>query len=167
MLASRYERRPAMIDRISPALMIKKEDLEHLRAEWLRVPEWIRAHATIVRPAHRYEGFLTLEDHSLVFQGRDVKEKRGFEEVIPLDRITGVSLNLDRHFRGSPDWFFGLLNLKPLIIHYQTDDGRQTAYLFAHFNRQNGRAAGNQEWYETLKGYIGGNGHNEKSQSCR
>jgi len=148
-----------MIDRISPALMIKREDLEHLHAEWLHVPEWVRAHATIVRPVHRYEGALTMQDGSLVFEGRDVKETKGFKEVIALDKITGISLGLDRHFRGSPDCSFGLLKLKPLTIHYRTDDGRQTAYLFTDFNRQNGRAAGNQDWYETLKGYMEGNGH--------
>lgn len=167
MAVSRYERRLTMIDRISPALMIKSEDLEHLRAEWLRVPEWIKAHTSTVRPAHRYEGAVTIEDHSLVFQGRDVKERRGFKEVIPLDKIGGVSLGLDRHFRGSPDCSFSLLKLKPLIIHYQTDDGKQTAYLFTDFNRQNGRVAGNQDWYEALKGYIEGNGHSEDSQSRR
>jgi len=148
-----------MIDRISPALMIKTEDLEHLRSEWLDMPEWVRAHATIVRPAHRYEGALTMEDGSLVFEGRDVKETKGFKEIIALDQITGISLGLDRHLRESPDCSFGLLKLMPLIIHYQTDDGRQTAYLFTDFNRQNGRAAGNQDWYETLKAYMEGSGH--------
>ena len=148
-----------MIGRISPALMIKRDDLEHLRAEWVHVPEWLRAHATIVQPVHRYEGSLTLEDRSLVFEGRDMKERNGFKEVIALDKITGISLGLGKHFRESPDCSFGLLNLKPLTIYYQTDDGRQTAYLFTDFSRQNGRAAGNQDWYETLKGYIEGNGH--------
>jgi len=148
-----------MIDKISPALMIKRDDLEHLRAEWLHVPEWLRAHASIVRPVHRYEGALTMEDRMLVFQGRDVKEGRGFKEVIGLDRITRISLGLDKYFGGSLDCSFGLLKLKPLTIHYETDDGRQTAYLFTDFNRQNGGAAGNQDWYETLRGYMEGNGH--------
>ena len=154
-----------MIDRISPALMIKREDLEHVRAEWLRVPQWLRAHAQFQRPVHRYEGVLTMEGHSLVFEGRDVKEAKGFREVIPLNQIVGISLGLDRHIRESPDWSFGLLNLKPLIIHYRTDDGRQTAYLFTDSVRRKSRGGGNQDWYETLKESVEGDGHNERFEA--
>ncbi len=138
------------IDKISPALMIKREDLDDLYTEWLRVPEWIRAHASITRPVHRYEGVLTLEDHCLVFQGRDIKERNGFKEVIPLDSITKISLGFNSSSR--------LVKLQPIIIHYQTDDGVQIAYLYSDFNRETGIAYGNQDWYEILKGYVDSRG---------
>jgi hypothetical protein len=143
--ALRYKTGTAPIEKISPALMIKGEDLDDLHEEWLRVPEWVRAHASITQPAHRYEGALTIEDHCLVFQGRDRKERTGFKEMISLDSITKISLGL----RSSR-----LLKLKPLIINYHTDDGGQIAYMFIDFDRQSGIANGNQDWFEVLRPHV-------------
>ena len=67
-----------MVGKTSPALMIKREDIEELLAEWYNVPQWIKAHTKTKHPPHRYEGDLAIEGQRLVFRGRDIKEGRYF-----------------------------------------------------------------------------------------
>ena len=137
-----------MINKMSLALMNKAEDLEDLHGQWFHLPDW--------HPAHRYAGTLTIEDHSLVFQGRDVKARRSFAETIPLDKVTSISLSLDKRFEGDSDLLFGAPGLKPLRVSYQSNGGRQTAYILTNFSRGNGKSDDNQDWYETLKRYVNG-----------
>jgi len=56
-----------MISRSSPALMIKKDDIEQLLLAWSNVPQWVKAHISTRYPPHRYEGDLTIEGECLVF----------------------------------------------------------------------------------------------------
>ncbi len=88
-----------MITKISPALMIKKEDIGELLLEWSSVPQWVKAHTSTKLPLHRYEGELAIEGQRLAFRGRDIKEGKDFEELIPLDKITKVSLEFDEHLK--------------------------------------------------------------------
>ncbi len=63
-----------MLSKISPALMIKKDDMEQLLPEWSDTPQWVRAHVSTKYPPHRYEGDLSIVGECLVFRGRDIKE---------------------------------------------------------------------------------------------
>lgn len=135
-----------MINKISLALMNKKEDLEGLHSQSFHLPDW--------RPSHRYDGTLTIEDHSLVFHGRDTKEKRSFAEIIPLNKITSISLGLDECSKGDSNLLLGTQEVKPLRIFYQSNGGSQSAYILTNFTRGNARSDDNQDWYETLRKYV-------------
>lgn len=123
-----------MTSKISPALMIKKEDVEQLLLEWSNVPQWIKAHTLTRRPPHRYEDELAIEGQCLAFRGRDIKEGKDFEELIPLNKITEVSLGFDEHLRGSIDPSFGIGGPVPFIVHYQSNGGERTAYFNTYLN---------------------------------
>jgi len=143
-----------MISKSSPALMIKQDDVEQLLVEWANVPEWIRSHISTRRPPHRYEGDLAIENDYLVFRGRDIKEGKDFEEVIPLDSVIDVFFDFDEHLKLSTDPSFGIGGPVPLAVRYQSHSGEQTAYFntcvsYYPFHIVNV----NEEWYETLK-YI-------------
>ena len=138
----------AMINKMSLALMSKKEDLEDLHSRWFHLPDWC--------PTHHYTGTLTIEDHSLVFHGRDTKEKRSFAETIPLSEITNIPLGLDKRFKGDANLLLDMQGVKPLRICYQSNGGRQTAYILTNFSRANGRSDDNRDWYKTLKKYVNG-----------
>jgi hypothetical protein len=99
---------------------------------------------------------LTIEDHSLVFRGRDTKERKGFAEIIPLSKIAGISLGSDKRFKGDFDLLFGTQEVNPLRIHYRSNGRRQTAYILTNFSRANHKVSDNQDWYETLKKYVNG-----------
>jgi hypothetical protein len=132
--------------------MIKKDDIEQLLSEWSNVPQWVRAHLSTKYPLHRYEGDLTIEGHCLVFRGRDIKEGKDFEEVIPLDRVIEVFLGLDERLKGSIDPSFGNGGPVPLVVSYQSEGGEQTAYFNIYFNHYPIHIVnGNRKWYETLK----------------
>ncbi len=141
-----------MISKISPALMIKKDDIEQLLLEWSSVPQWVRAHVSTRYPTHRYEGDLAIEVECLVFRGRDVKEGKDLQEIIPLDSIIEVFLDCDEHLKGSIDPSFGIGGPVPFIIRYQSEGGEQVAYFNTYLNHYPIHIInGNRKWYETLK----------------
>ncbi|MBC7188904.1 hypothetical protein H5U35_01645, partial [Candidatus Aerophobetes bacterium] len=55
--------------RLENTLMAYKEDIES-RSFW----DWIKAHTSFMKPLHRYEGVLELNEKKMSFAGRDVKE---------------------------------------------------------------------------------------------
>jgi len=141
-----------MISKISPAMMITREDIEQLLLEWSRIPRWVKAHISTKSPPHRYEGDLAIEDECLVFKGRDIKEGKDFREVIPLDSIIDVVFDCDKHLKGSVDPSFGIGGPVPLVVHYQSKGEEQTAYFntcLSHYPIH--IVNGNREWYETLR----------------
>lgn len=143
-----------MISKTS-ALMIKKDDVGQLLLEWSSVPQWVKAHVSTKCPPHRYEGDLSIEGQCLVFRGRDIKEGRDFEEVIPFDRIIEVFLAFDERLHGSIDLSFGIGGPAPFIVRYQSEDGEQTAYFNARLSNYPVHVANrNREWYETLEDIV-------------
>ena len=144
-----------MMNEISPALMIKKDDIEHLLLEWSNVPQWVRAHVSTRYPPHRYEGDLSIEGECLVFRGRDVKEGKDFQEIIPLDSIIEVFLDCDEHLKGSIDPSFGIGGPVPFVVRYQSKGGEQTAYFNTYLDHYPIHVlSGNRRWYETLEDII-------------
>ena len=141
-----------MINKISPALMIKKDDIEHLLSEWSSVPQWVRAHISTRYPPHRYEGDLAIEGEYLVFRGRDIKEGKDFEEVIPLGSIIEVFLDFNEHLKGSIDPSFGIGGPVPFVVRYQSKGREQTAYFNTYLSHYPIYIVnGNRKWYETLE----------------
>ena len=141
-----------MINKISPVLMIKEDDIEQLLSEWSNVPQWVKVHISTRYPPHRYEGDLAIEGDYLVFRGRDIKKGKDYEELIPLDSIVDVFFDFDKHLKGNTDPSFGIGGPVPFVVRYQSQAGEQTAY----FNTYRSHYAihvvnGNREWYETLK----------------
>ena len=148
-----------MISKTS-AMMIKKDDIEQLLQEWSSVPQWVKAHVSTKSPPHRYEGELSIEGQCLVFQGRDVKEDRGFEEVIPFDSVTEVFLAFDERLHGSIDLSFGIGGPAPFIVRYEGKNGEQTAYFNTTLTNYPGQVASrNREWYETLENIVNNPSH--------
>jgi len=137
------------------AVMIKKDDMEQLLREWSNVSQWLKAHISTKSPPHRYEGDLAIEGQCLVFRGRDIKEVRDFEEVIPLDRIIEVLLAFDERLKGSIDFSFGIGGPAPLIVRYQSESREQVAYFNTSLSNYPVHIANrNREWYETLDDIV-------------
>jgi len=146
------ERRTTMIGKTSPALMIKKDDIEQLLLEWSGIPQWVKAHISTKYPPHRYEGDLAIESECLVFRGRDIKDGKDFEEVIPLDSIIGVFFDFDKQLEGSIDPSFGIGGPVPFVVRYQTKGREQTAYFNTYLSHYPIHIVnGNRKWYDTLK----------------
>ena len=143
-----------MINKTS-ALMIKKDDIEQLLQEWSSVPHWVKAHVSAKCPPHRYEGDLSIAGHCLVFQGRDIKEGKYFEELIPFDKIIEVFLGFDERLQGSMDISFGIGGPAPFIVRYHNDNREQTAYFNTSLNNYPAHIANrNREWYEILEDIV-------------
>ncbi len=141
-----------MLSKISPALMIKKEDMEQLLSEWSVIPGWIKAHVSTKYPPHRYKGDLAIEGRHLVFRGRDIKEGKDFEEVIPLYCIIEVRFGFDERLESNLDPFFGIGGPVPFIVHYKTKGREQTAYFNTYLSHYPIHILNsNRKWYETLK----------------
>lgn len=140
-----------MISKISPALMIKEDDIEQLLSEWFNVPQWVKAHISTRYPPHRYEGDLATEGDYLVFQGRDIKKGKDYEELIPLDSIVDVFFDFDKHLKGSIDPSFGIGGPVPFVVRYQSKDREQTAYFNTYLSHCPIQIInGNRKWYEML-----------------
>ncbi|MFH0941779.1 MAG: hypothetical protein V1823_01980 [Chloroflexota bacterium] len=139
-------------NKVSPALMIKAEDIERLLSEWQSVSAWVKAHVFTRLPPHRYRGELALEERGLVFRGTDVSEDKEYQELIPFSKIKEISLEFDGALRQSFDRAFGSGGPVPLTIVYERNDRPQTAYFNTDFNRYpTPRNYPNQEWYDLLK----------------
>ena len=133
-----------MASNISPVLMSKEDDLERLRAQ--RSGVWRRAKAV-----HPYAGILTIKGQSLVFRGIDVRERKDFEKMIPLNKIAEISLGLVERSIGNHNGSFVVGEPKPLVIRYQQNGREETDYFITNFPGLSRRVDGNQYWYETLK----------------
>jgi len=140
-----------MVTNRSNVLMIPEEDIEQLLYEWANVPGWIKAHVSAKCPAHRYEGELILDDGSLVFSGRDIREGKDFELEIPLDGITDVRVGFSEDLQASVDPAFGIGGPVPFAVRYQNNGRSQTLYFnTTSYNYPPHRNINNLRWYETL-----------------
>ncbi len=143
-----------MITKVSPALMSEEDDLQRLRVQQFAGWRWIKAHISPPPPVHRYAGLLTIKGQSLVFRGIDVRERKDFEKMIPLNKITEVSLGLDERSKGNHNGSFVGGEPKPLVIRYRQNDREETDYFITNFPGLSRRVDGNQYWYETLRDQI-------------
>ena len=143
-----------MATKLSPALMSEEDDLERLRAQQFAVWRWIKVHISPPPPVHRYAGILTIKGQSLVFRGIDVRERKDFEKMIPLNKIAEVSLGLDERSKGNHNGSFVAGEPKSLVIRYRQNGREDTNYFITNFPGLSRRVDGNQYWYETLKAAI-------------
>ena len=144
-----------MVRQKTNATMIMEEDIESLLAEWEKVPGWVKVHVSAKRPAHRYEGQLVMDDESLFFVGRDMKEGKPFELEIPLEAIGDVGLGFDDRMQASIDPVFGNGGPVPFVVGFSGDGHTRRAFFStcadnypAHMN------VNNVKWYEMLDGIL-------------
>jgi len=149
-----------MVREKTNATIIMEEDIEALLTEWDRVPTWIKIHLSSRRPAHRYEGQLFLDDESLFFEGRDMKEGRRIELELPLDSITAVDLGFSEKLQADIDPVFGTGGPVPFSVEFRENGQTRKAFIStcadnypAHINMNNIR------WYEMLDEILASREH--------
>jgi hypothetical protein len=141
----------------SPALMITEEDVRQLLRDWHSVPNWIKAQVSARQPAYRYEGELTIEDETLVFAGRDIREGKDFVLEIPLASITDVGLRFSEQLKSSIDPTFGIGGAEPFAVDYQHNGRNETIYFNTSFKASFAHTEGNnRHWYEIIYGIVAG-----------
>jgi hypothetical protein len=118
----------------SPAMMITEEDIEELVREWAGVPEWIKAHLAAKYSAHRYEGEAAVDSNRLLFRGRDIKERKGYDLEIPFDSIEEVYLGFSKYLKSGIDLTFGMGGPTPLAVRYRAGDREKIAYFNIGFD---------------------------------
>lgn len=135
--------------RMENTLMAYKEDIES-RSFW----DWVKAHTSFMKPLHRYEGSLELNEEEVVFTGEDIKEKKDFNLKIHIEDITDLYLGFDNVFTGWEDRAYPWN--KPLRVRYKSKEGEKTIYFFVNSHRKYGmRTSDNKEVYERLKIFLG------------
>ncbi len=140
------------------AVMIDKEDIEQLLAEWENIPTWIKIHVSVKQPAHRCEGQLLLQDKNLVFCGRDMKEGRDFQLEIPLDAITDINMGFDEEVVARIAFEFGTGGFEPFAVRYQDNGENHTIYFnTCPDNYQPHMNFNNRKWCRMLEEIITGN----------
>lgn len=110
--------------------------------------EWARAHTSLAKPLHRYEGEITLEEDRIVFHGINKQTRRDFLKVIMKDTVTDVQIGFDRVFKRREDRSLGLA-FKPLRISFRENENIRMMYLIISFKPIR-RSSNNQEWYDIL-----------------
>jgi len=115
--------------------------------------DWVRAHTSLAKPLHRYDGEIVLKDDRIIFEGRDGRTGEDFRKEMNKRDVTGVELGFDHVFRRREDRSLGLA-FKPLRVHFLENGSRRTMYLIISFGALR-RTSRNPEWFEFLKGWIG------------
>ncbi len=147
-----------MVNNRSNALMIAAEDIEQLLGEWDKIPSWIKIHVSVKQPAHRCQGQLLLQDETLLFRGRDIKERRDFQLEIPLDAITEVNIGFDEEVEARIAFDFGTGGFEPFAVRYQDNGETETIYFnTCPDNYQPHMNFNNRKWCRMLEEMITGN----------
>lgn len=144
-----------MISKISPALMIEKDDIEQILLEWSNVPQWVKVHISTRCPLHRYEGDLAIEGNYLVFRGRDIKEGKDYDVEILFDSIEEVYLGFSNCLKSSIDLTFGMGGPTPLAVRYWNGDQEAVVYFNTGFDHYVPHVTmNNRLWCERLNNII-------------
>ena len=147
-----------MVNSTINAVMINKGDVELLLSEWDKIPSWIKIHVSVKQPTHRYEGQLLLQDETLLFRGRDMKEGRDFQLEIPLDAITEVNMGFDEEVAARIAFDFGTGGFEPFAVRYQDNGENQTVYFnTCPDNYRPHMNFNNRKWYRILEEMTTGN----------
>jgi hypothetical protein len=131
--------------KLENTLMAYEEDIKS-RSFW----DWVKAHTSFMKPLHRYQGILELNEDKITFFGKDIKKDEDFKLEIAFADIADIHFGFDDVFTGWEDraapWN------KPLRLKCKSKEGEKTIYLFANFHHKHGmRASDNKEVYEKLK----------------
>jgi len=140
-----------MIKKRANAVMITDHDVRDLLTEWGRLPAWMKKHMLPAHPMRRYEGELVIDDTSLVFSGRDMKEGVTCEFHIPLDVIVEVYVGFSRELKQDFDNTLEKNTTAPFAVKFRDSYDEKTIYFNAvtdnyipHIN------INNVNWCETL-----------------
>ncbi|KXA95598.1 hypothetical protein AKJ36_00200 [candidate division MSBL1 archaeon SCGC-AAA259I07] len=129
-----------MVEMRNSALMAHEEDLQTRG-----LVDWLRAHTSFLKPLHRYDGELRLEEDT----------RGGGKYRLELDRedVTDLYHGFDEEFRRREDRSIGT-RFEPLRVRYEGDERERTMYLVTDFSRLT-RSSKNREWYEALREWTG------------
>ncbi|MGA1872382.1 MAG: hypothetical protein ACMUHY_01800 [Thermoplasmatota archaeon] len=114
--------------------------------------DWIRAHTSLAKPVHRYEGEIRLYPDRIEFRGIDSRKDREYFKVVKKEDVTGIHHGFDRTFGKREDRSLGL-GFKPLRITFFDDGTERTMYLITSFDRLR-RSSNNPAWYRSLTEWI-------------
>lgn len=115
------------------------------------VVEWLTAHTSFLKPLHRYQGILKVDEEAIVFDGKNKKGYIDFNITILIDNITDIYLGYDEVFRRREDRSLGLRGFEPLRIRFETKRGEKTIYLFAAYHWM--RTSQNRKLFAQLESY--------------
>jgi len=110
--------------------------------------EWARAHTSLAKPLHRYEGEIILEEDRIVFRGINKQSRKEFEKTITKNTVTDIQMGFDKIFKRREDRSLGLA-FQPLRISFKENGSIRMMYLIISF-RPFCRSSNNEEWYNTL-----------------
>ncbi len=116
------------------------------------VIDWLKAHTSFLKPLHRYEGEIGIEDEKLKLDGRNTKSDEDFSLEIPRKKVLYVNHGYDEVFKRGEERSLGL-GLKPLLIEYEDNKEEKKLYLFVNFSRFP-RTSDNSEWFNYLIDWI-------------
>lgn len=133
-----------MVEMRNSALMAHEEDLETRG-----LLDWLRAHTSFLKPLHRYDGELRLEEDKLVFEGEDTRGGGEYRLELEREDLTDVRHGFDEGFRRLEERSLGL-RFEPLRVRYKEDEGERAAYFVTDFSRLT-RSSKNDEWREALE----------------
>lgn len=130
-----------------PALLAYKEDIKKRS-----LLDWLKAHTSFVKPLHRYEGNIELNDNKLIFKGHDKIDNKKFNLEIFKNEIVDLKLGFDETFTLNEDRSKGI-TFKPLKIVFNKDGKEYTVYLIINFKRLT-RTTNNKLWYESINSWL-------------
>ena len=111
--------------------------------------EWLAAHTSFLKPLHRYQGVLKVDEEAVVFDGKNKNGYVEFNLTILIDNIIEVFLGYDELFRRREDRSLGLRGFEPLRIRFETKRGQQTIYIFVGYHWM--RTSQNRRLYKQLQ----------------
>jgi hypothetical protein len=109
--------------------MITEEDIKQLLDEWNEVPAWIKAHVSAKYPPHRYVGELSLENESLIYRGRDIKEDKNYQLGIPLDNITKTEVGFSKQLEADNELVLGIGDTVSFVVRYHYQGNEYAVYF--------------------------------------
>ncbi len=110
--------------------------------EWIGFWDWMKAHTSFMKPFHRYEGTLELDEKKMTFSGEDARRDEEFHIEIPVEDITDASLGFDSTYRRKES---RVPRNEPLRIRYESGKGEETVYLYARFHSEYGFRSSDNE----------------------
>lgn len=129
------------------ALWTYKREVQ--KRSWL---DWLRAHVSVSKPLHRYEGVLDVFRNGILLKGYDTQA--GEERVFRINKaqIKQVYLGFDGTFHLGEVSGLGL-HWQPLRIKYIDEEDKNERYLYLVMDFALGRST-NKLWYSALKDWL-------------
>jgi hypothetical protein len=129
-----------------PVLWASEEDVQN--RSWF---DWLKAHASFMKPLHRFEGSLFLDQHKLILSGIDKRTTEDISIDIYKYQILQLYLGFDETFNIMETRDLGLSGF-PIRLTYIQNQKEEKLYLIANIGYG---MTSNKDCYEVLKNWIG------------